>query len=71
MARLKAIKMLLTFASFKIFKPFQVNVKNAFLNNFIEEMYVEQAPHFENPDVLDHVFKLDKTLYGLKQASRA
>jgi len=39
------------------------------LNGFLEEeVYVEQPPNFENPDFPDHVFKLQKALYRLKQA---
>jgi len=37
------MRMTLTFASFKNFKLFQMDVKNVFLNGFIdEELYVEQ-----------------------------
>ena len=36
-ARLEAIWMALAFASFKDFKFFQMNVKSAFLNGFIEK----------------------------------
>ena len=44
-ARLEAIQMTLAFASFKDFKLFQMDVKSAFLNGFIEEeVYVEQPP---------------------------
>ena len=44
-ARLEAIRMTLAFASYKEFKLFQMDVKSAFLNGFIEEkVYVEQPP---------------------------
>ena len=70
--RLEAIRMLLAFASFMDFKLYQMDVKSAFLNGFIEEeIYIEQPPHFESFDFLNHVFKLSKALYGLKQALRA
>jgi hypothetical protein len=36
-----------------------------------EEVYVEQYPSFEDDKYPSHVFKLKKTLYGLKQALRA
>ena len=43
--RLEAIRMTLAFASYKDFKLFQMDVKSAFLNGFIEEeVYVEQPP---------------------------
>ena len=44
-----------------------MDVKSAFLNGYIvEEVYVEQPPDFKNYKFLDHVFKLNKILYGLK-----
>ena len=70
-ARLEAIRILLAFASFMDFKLFQMDVKSAFLNGFIEEeVYVKQPPSFENFEFPKHVFKLTKALYGLKQAPR-
>ena len=66
-ARLEAIRMLLAFASIMDFKLYQMDVKSAFLNGFIqEEVYVDQPPGFENSDLPNHVFKLKKALYGLK-----
>ncbi|PKA66174.1 Retrovirus-related Pol polyprotein from transposon TNT 1-94 [Apostasia shenzhenica] len=42
-ARLKAIRLLLAYSCIKNFKLFQMDVKSAFLNGFInEEVYVEQ-----------------------------
>ena len=71
-ARLEAIRITLAFASYKNFKLFQMDVKSAFLNGFIEEeVYVEQPPGFVDFIHLNFIFKLDKALYGLKQAPRA
>jgi len=71
-ARLEAIRILLAFAASKGFKLYQMDVKSAFLNGFIEEeVYVRQPPGFEHPKHPDHVYKLHKALYGLKQAPRA
>ena len=66
-ARLQAIRMLLAYASYMNFKLYQMDVKSAFLNGFIEkEVYVKQPLGFESFDFLNHVFKLSKALYGLK-----
>ncbi|WVZ53156.1 hypothetical protein U9M48_004137 [Paspalum notatum var. saurae] len=71
-ARLEAIRILLAFAASKGFKLFQMDVKSAFLNGFIEEgVYVRQPPGFEHRKFPNRVFKLQKALYGLKQAPRA
>ena len=71
-ARLEAIRMLLAFACHKNFILYQMDVKSAFLNGFInEEVYVEQLPGFGSFNFPNHVFKLKKALYGLKQAPRA
>jgi hypothetical protein len=71
-ARFEAIIIVLAFAASKGFKHFQMNVKNALPNGFIdEEVYVKQPHGFENPKYPDHVYKLSKALYGLKQNPRA
>ena len=67
-ARLEAIRMLLAYACYKGFKLYQMDVKSIFLNGFImEEVYVEQPLGFENHFYPNHVFKLKKVLYELKQ----
>ena len=66
-ARLEVIRMLLVFACYKNFILYQMDVKIAFLNGFInEEVHVEQPPGFESFNFPNHIFKLKKTLYGLK-----
>ena len=71
-ARLESIRLLLSIACVKKFKLFQMDVKSAFLNGYLqEEVYVEQPKGFVDPHSPNHVFKLKKALYGLKQAPRA
>jgi hypothetical protein len=49
-----------------------MDVKSAFLNGPLqEEVYVEQPPGFEDSKFPNHVYKLHKALYGLRQAPRA
>ena len=71
-ARLEAIHILLAYASHHNMKLFQMDVKSAFLNDFINELvFVEQPPGFEDPRYPNHVYRLHKALYGFKQAPRA
>ncbi|GJT32818.1 copia protein [Tanacetum coccineum] len=71
-ARLKSIRILLAYACALDFKLFQMDVKSAFLNGFInEEVYVAQPLGFIDFEKPDHVYKLKKALYGLKQAPKA
>jgi hypothetical protein len=71
-ARLESIRMLLTYATHYSFKLYQMDVKGAFLNGLIkEEVYVEQPLDFESEEYPNHIYKLHKALYRLKQAPRA
>nr|GFA80160.1 hypothetical protein [Tanacetum cinerariifolium] len=71
-ARLESIRILLAYTCTLDFKIFQMDVKSAFLNGFInEEVYVAQPQGFINFEKPDHVYKLKKALYGLKQAPKA
>ncbi|GJS47211.1 retrovirus-related pol polyprotein from transposon TNT 1-94 [Tanacetum coccineum] len=70
--RLESIRILLAYACALDFKLFQMEVKSAFLNGFInEEVYAPQPPGFIDFEKPDHVYKLKKALYGLKQAPKA
>ncbi|CAM8937019.1 unnamed protein product [Rhodiola kirilowii] len=49
-----------------------MDVKSAFLNGLLsEEVYVAQLRGFEDPHHPDHVYRLKKALYGVKQAPRS
>jgi hypothetical protein len=66
-ARLKSIRIILSFACHKRFKVYQMDVKLAFLNGDLnEEVYMEQPKGFKLSDNPDLVWKLKKPLYGLK-----
>ena len=66
-ARLEAIRILLAYACVHNIKLYQMDVKSAFINGYINELvYVEQAPDFEDEKKPNHVYKLRKALYGLK-----
>ena len=70
--RLEGIRILQAYACAHNIKLYQMDVKSAFLNGYInEEVYFEQPPSFKDDKKPDHVYKLEKTLYGLKQAPRA
>ncbi|GJY95033.1 retrovirus-related pol polyprotein from transposon TNT 1-94 [Tanacetum coccineum] len=71
-ARLESIRILLAIACAKDFKLYQMDVKSAFLNGFInEEVYVAQPPRLIDFKKPNYVYKLKKALYGLKQAPKA
>ncbi|GKD73583.1 putative ribonuclease H-like domain-containing protein, partial [Tanacetum coccineum] len=62
-ARIKAIRLFLAYASFKDFVVYQMEIE--------EEVYVCQPLGFEDPDFPNKVYKVEKALYGLHQAPRA
>nr|GFC83712.1 retrovirus-related Pol polyprotein from transposon TNT 1-94 [Tanacetum cinerariifolium] len=71
-ARLEAIRIFLAYAVHKNMVVYQMDVKTAFLNgNLREDVYVSQPDGFVDPDNPNHVYKLKKALYELKQAPRA
>ena len=71
-ARIESIRLLPTIECILNVKLYQMDVKSAFLNDILnEEVYVEQPKGFEDPHYPNHVYKLKKALYDLKQAPRA
>nr|GEW15166.1 retrovirus-related Pol polyprotein from transposon TNT 1-94 [Tanacetum cinerariifolium] len=70
--RIEAIRLFLAYALFKDFVVYQMDVKSDFLYGKIEEeVYVRQPQEFEDLDIPDRVYKVEKALYGLHQSPRA
>ncbi|GJY49895.1 putative ribonuclease H-like domain-containing protein [Tanacetum coccineum] len=71
-ARIKAIRLFLAYASFMGFLVYQMDVKRLLLYGTIkEEVYVTQPLGFKDLDHPDKVYKVVKALYGLHQDPRA
>ncbi|GJU08559.1 retrotransposon protein, putative, ty1-copia subclass [Tanacetum coccineum] len=70
-AYIRAIRILIAIAAYYDYEIWQMDVKTAFLNGHLsEEVYMEQPEGFVNPKYPNHVCKLKRSIYGLKQASR-
>ena len=66
------MRILLAIAAFFDYEIWQMDVKTAFLNGDIEEeLYMVQPKGFVDPENADKVCKLQRSIYGLKQASRS
>ncbi|RVW45699.1 Retrovirus-related Pol polyprotein from transposon RE1 [Vitis vinifera] len=71
-AKLNTIRILLSLTVNQDWCLQQLNIKNAFLNDDLEEeVYMEIPPGFEESMAKNQVCKLQKSLYGLKQSPRA
>ena len=70
--RLSSIRLLLALAAHLDLELFQMDVKTAFLNgNLEEEIYMAQPIGFVTNGQEDKVCRLKRSIYGLKQSSRA
>ena len=66
-----SLRVLLALTTIHNFYVHQMDVTMAFLNGvFTEEIYISQLLGFINPVTASKKFRLHKSLYGLKQASR-
>ncbi|GJV22665.1 retrotransposon protein, putative, ty1-copia subclass [Tanacetum coccineum] len=70
-ADIRAIRILLTIAAFYDYEIWQMDVKTAFLNGYLsEDVYMVQHEGFMDPKHPNKVYKLQRSIYGLKQATR-
>nr|GEX45388.1 retrovirus-related Pol polyprotein from transposon TNT 1-94 [Tanacetum cinerariifolium] len=66
-SRIEAIHLFLAYVAHKDFTVFQMDVKTTFLSGILKEgVYVGQPSGFFSKQYPDHVYALDKALYGLK-----
>ncbi|CAH1448519.1 unnamed protein product [Lactuca virosa] len=70
-AKIKSIRVMLAIAAFHDYEIWQMDVKTAFLNGKLaEDVYMNQPEGFVDAKHPNRVCKLEKSIYGLKQASR-
>ena len=71
-ARMSSLRALVAIVAAEDLELHQMDVKTAFLNgDLTEDIYMEQPPGFVAPNQEHLVCKLNKSLYGLKQAGRS
>ncbi|KAK9004472.1 hypothetical protein V6N11_002272 [Hibiscus sabdariffa] len=71
-AMFKSIRIMLAVAAFHDYEIWQMDVKTAFLNGKLEEdVYMTQPEGFVTPENVGKICKLQRSIYGLKQASRS
>ena len=71
-AILKSVRIMLAIAAFFDYEIWQMDVKTAFLNGYLkEELYMMQPEGFVDPKNANKVCKLQRSIYGLVQASRS
>jgi hypothetical protein len=71
-ADIRAIRILLAIVAFYDFEIWQMDVKTTFLNGYLDEdVYMDQPEGFIDPKHHNKVCKLQRSIYGLKQASRS
>ena len=69
---LKSIRILLSIATFYDYEIWQMDVKTAFLNDNLEEsIFISQLEGFITQGQEKKVCKLNRSIYGLKQASQS
>ena len=71
-AMLKSVWIILAIAAYFDYEIWQIDVKTAFLyGNLTEDVYMMLPEGFVDPTNTGKICKLQKSIYGLKQASRS
>ncbi|GJU18841.1 retrotransposon protein, putative, ty1-copia subclass [Tanacetum coccineum] len=71
LAKINSIRIMLAIVAFHDYEIWQMDVKTDFIKGkLIEDMFMAQPEGFENAKYPKRVCKLQKAIYGLKQASR-
>ncbi|KAL0453701.1 UNVERIFIED_CONTAM: Retrovirus-related Pol polyprotein from transposon RE2 [Sesamum latifolium] len=71
-AMTKSIRIMFSIATWYDYKIWQMDVKMAFLNSFVEEeIFMDQPEGFTTVGEKQKVCRLRRSIYGLKQASRS
>ncbi|GKE53467.1 retrotransposon protein, putative, ty1-copia subclass, partial [Tanacetum coccineum] len=71
-ADIRAIRILISIAAYYDYEIWQMDVKTVFLNGYLDEdIYMVQPEGFVDPNHPRRVCKLQRSIYGLKQASRS
>nr|GEY27799.1 hypothetical protein [Tanacetum cinerariifolium] len=70
-ADIRAIRILIAITMFNDYEIWQMDVKNTFLNGYLnEEVYMKQPKGYASQKFPNRVCKLKHSIYGLKQASK-
>ena len=68
---LTSFRIFLAYAAFRNAKVMHVDIKNAYLHATVdEEIYMEQPPGYIDEEHPDYVCRMNRALYGMKQAGR-
>ena len=70
-AMFKSVRVMMAIDAYFDYEIWQMDVKTAFLNvNLKKDVYMIQPEGFFNPKDVGKVCRLQRSIYGLKQASR-
>ncbi|GJY04159.1 retrotransposon protein, putative, ty1-copia subclass [Tanacetum coccineum] len=71
-ADIRAIRILISITAYYDYEIWQMDVKTAFLNGYLDEdIYMVQPEGFVDPNHPKKVCELQRSIYGLKQASKS